>query len=186
MKVKILRFGHRIVRDKRITTHCCLVARAFGADGIIVCGDYDSKIEDNMRKISTNWGGKFTLAFAEDWRKECKKLADGGYEIVHLTMYGLPVDREIKKAKKEKKIAVFIGSQKVPPEIYAMAKYNIAVTNQPHSEVAALAVFLDRLFDGKEMEKKFQDAKIRIAPGNKEKFAKKLKKWHLKSFSSKE
>ena len=176
MKVKILRFGHRIIRDKRITTHCCLVARAFGADGIIVCGDYDSHIEDNIRKIGQNWGGSFSASFKEDWKEAWKELSEQGYELAHLTMYGLPADREIRKIKKEKKIAVFIGSQKVPPEIYAMAKYNIAVTSQPHSEVAALAIFLDRLFEGREMKKKFAGAKISIVPGNKEKIAKKAKK----------
>ena len=34
--ITILRIGHRISRDKRITTHVALVARAFGADNILV------------------------------------------------------------------------------------------------------------------------------------------------------
>ena len=28
----VLRLGHRIHRDERLTTHICLVARAFGPD----------------------------------------------------------------------------------------------------------------------------------------------------------
>ena len=32
----VLRIGHRIGRDKRITTHVALVARAFGANKIII------------------------------------------------------------------------------------------------------------------------------------------------------
>ena len=52
----------------------------------------------------------------------------------------------------------------MPPEIYALADSNIAVSSQPHSEVAALAVFLHEYFDGKELEKKFKNAKIRVVP----------------------
>ncbi|MCD6448820.1 MAG: tRNA (cytidine(56)-2'-O)-methyltransferase, partial [Thermoplasmata archaeon] len=35
MVVVVYRYGHRISRDKRITTHVALVARAFNADGIV-------------------------------------------------------------------------------------------------------------------------------------------------------
>jgi len=34
--ITVLRIGHRISRDKRITTHVALVARAFGADKILI------------------------------------------------------------------------------------------------------------------------------------------------------
>ena len=35
-EIYILRLGHRPERDKRITTHVALTARAFGAKGIFV------------------------------------------------------------------------------------------------------------------------------------------------------
>jgi len=54
--------------------------------------------------------------------------------------------------------------QKVPTEVYQLADYNIGVTSQPHSEVAALAIFLHEYAEGKELEKEFGDAKIRIIP----------------------
>jgi len=38
------------------------------------------------------------------------------------------------------------------------------VTNQPHSEVAGLAVFLDRLFEGDELEREWTDADRRVLP----------------------
>jgi tRNA (cytidine56-2'-O)-methyltransferase len=41
---------------------------------------------------------------------------------------------------------------------------NIAVGNQPHSEIAALAIFLDRFFQGKELIATFQNAKMSIIP----------------------
>jgi tRNA (cytidine56-2'-O)-methyltransferase len=38
------------------------------------------------------------------------------------------------------------------------------VTNQPHSEVASLAVFLDRLFEGRELGREFTDAERVVVP----------------------
>jgi tRNA (cytidine56-2'-O)-methyltransferase len=38
------------------------------------------------------------------------------------------------------------------------------VTNQPHSEVAALAVTLDRLFEGRELDREWADAERRVVP----------------------
>ena len=35
-RVIILRLGHRPERDKRITTHVALTARAFGAEGMLL------------------------------------------------------------------------------------------------------------------------------------------------------
>lgn len=42
--------------------------------------------------------------------------------------------------------------------------WNIAVGNQPHSEIAALALFLDYLQQGKELKAKFEHAKLEIVP----------------------
>jgi tRNA (cytidine56-2'-O)-methyltransferase len=55
---------------------------------------------------------------------------------------------------------------------------NIAVGNQPHSEIAALAIFLDRYFQGKELVNTFENAKMRIIPSSRGKRVKirKLKK----------
>ena len=38
-----------------------------------------------------------------------------------------------------------MGSEKVPGDLYGLADVNVAVGNQPHSEVAALAVLLHAL-----------------------------------------
>ena len=37
----------------------------------------------------------------------------------------------------------------VPAEVYQRADFNVSVGNQPHSEIAALAIFLDRFTEGK-------------------------------------
>ncbi|MEM4910818.1 MAG: tRNA (cytidine(56)-2'-O)-methyltransferase, partial [Desulfurococcaceae archaeon] len=44
MKIYVLRYGHRPARDRRITTHVALVARAFGAHGFILADVYDEKV----------------------------------------------------------------------------------------------------------------------------------------------
>jgi len=48
-------------------------------------------------------------------------------------------------------------------DAYLMADYNIAIANQPHSEVSALAIFLDRYYKGKELSKTYE-AKMNIIP----------------------
>jgi tRNA (cytidine56-2'-O)-methyltransferase len=80
-------------------------------------------------------------------------------------MYGLPFEKNVGKIRKmDKDVLVVVGSEKVPGEVYRLCDYNLGVTSQPHSEVAALAVFLDRFFAGKELGKNFDGWKIRVTP----------------------
>lgn len=87
-------------------------------------------------------------------------------------MYGINIDDIIDEIWKEKKVLVIIGAQKVPREVYTLADYNVAIGNQPHSEIGALSVFLDRIFKGKELKKSFRGGKLRIIPNNKGKYVK--------------
>ena len=48
-----------------------------------------------------------------------------------------------------------------------LADYNIAIGNQPHSEIAALAIFLDRIFDGNQFDRKLSNESIKIIPTEK-------------------
>ncbi len=166
MDVVVFRLAHRPFRDQRISTHCGLVARAFGADRIIYSGKKDEKFETSIKKVVEKFGGKFSIEYADSWKKTINVYKKKRFLIVHLTVYGLGVDNQIVKIKKNKKILAIIGGEKVPWEVYQMADYNISVTNQPHSEVAALSVFLDRLFSGKELNKSFK-GKIKIIPQEK-------------------
>ena len=61
-------------------------------------------------------------------------------------------------------LLVIVGGEKVPAEVYSRAHVNIAVGNQPHSEVAALAVFLDRFQHGRWAEKEMPGWKHKIIP----------------------
>ena len=107
-----------------------------------------------------NWGGPFKIRFSDSWKKEVECYKKEGYKIVHLTMYGKPIQEIIEELRKNEKIVVIIGSQKVEIDVYKESDYNVAITKQPHSEIAALAVFLDWYFAGKELEKRFKNAKI--------------------------
>ncbi|MGI6589190.1 MAG: tRNA (cytidine(56)-2'-O)-methyltransferase [Candidatus Iainarchaeum sp.] len=163
----VVRYGHRDVRDYRVTSHCALVSRAFGASKMIVCESRDEIAENTIKGVNENWGGNFKVEFIQDWREVVLKLKKSGYKIVHLTMYGMQVQEVEKKLIKLNKIAIIVGSQKVEKEVYELADYNVSVTNQPHSEIAALAVFLDRVQQGKELDKKFLKSKLKIIPQEK-------------------
>jgi tRNA (cytidine56-2'-O)-methyltransferase len=48
--------------------------------------------------------------------------------------------------------------------VFKIADWNISVTSQPMSEVAALAIFLDWYKNHEEFDRKFADARVRIVP----------------------
>ena len=89
--------------------------------------------------------------------------------VVHLTAYGENVEttdvlNRIRASGKN--VLVIVGSQKVPGEFFseAVSDFNVAVGNQPHSECASVAVFLDRLFEGEELARNFQNENMKIIP----------------------
>jgi tRNA (cytidine56-2'-O)-methyltransferase len=176
MKIHVFRLSHRPFRDQRISTHCGLVARAFGAEKMVYSGEKDRNLENSINKVVKNWGGWFEIEYADGWKKTIEKYRKKKFIIIHLTMYGLPVQKTIDKIRKQRKnILLIAGGEKVPPEIYCEADFNISVTSQPHSEVSALAVFLDRCFKGKELEKKHSKALLKVIP---QKMGKKVVKLH--------
>jgi len=166
MRVQVLRIGHRLVRDDRVTTHAALVSRAFGAEKIYMTG-IDQSVKETVDAVGKRWGGRFELEIIDDWKKVAKTWKKDGGKIVHLTMYGVNVNDSISKIRKEKELLVIIGAEKVPREAYDLADYNVAVGNQPHSEIAALAVFLDRLGEGTQLEKEFEGGRLRVVPSEK-------------------
>ena len=160
--ITVLRIGHRISRDKRITTHVALVARAFGADGILI-DSKDKKIEDTINSICTRFGGTFTINSGVDINKI---LREWNGTIVHLTMYGGELTKSIKKVDKTKDLLIIVGAEKVRPMFYEKADFNISIGNQPHSEVSSLSIFLDRYTNGSWQKKRF-NGKIEILPTDK-------------------
>ena len=164
MAIEVLRIGQRVVRDDRVTTHVALVSRAFGAKKIFM-DEVNPEIKDTLEKINHTWGGDFQIEIIDNWKpllKHKQKTA----KIVHLTMYGESINKISNQIKSEENILIVVGAEKVPREVYELADYNISIGNQPHSEISALAVLLDRIQDGKQFSKTFDDAKRTIIPTN--------------------
>jgi len=166
--ITVLRLGHRKKRDARLSTHCGLAARALGADAIIYSGERDNQLLESIKQVGKRWGGRFKASYEPNWRKTIRDFRGAK---VHLTMYGMPIERKIGEIRKKKGILVIIGGEKVPGEVYRAVDYNVAVTNQPHSEVAALAVFLHEYHSGRELGRKFS-GKLKIVP---QEFGKKIR-----------
>jgi tRNA (cytidine56-2'-O)-methyltransferase len=167
LNVEVLRLFHRRERDKRVTTHCALVSRAFGANSMYYSGDEDPKIEKSISKIVANWGGKFFVQHVEDYRDFILDWAAKGGVSVHLTMYGLnlpDVHDKLRQYMVRHPLLVVVGASKVPLQVYRLVDFNVAIGHQPHSEIAALAILLDRLFGGIELRAEYNDARLRVEP----------------------
>jgi len=162
MKIEVLRIGQRLVRDDRVTTHVALVSRAFGASKILM-QEVNPEIKRTISEINRTWGSTFEVEIIDDWKKVLKSKKSS-FKIVHLTMYGENIDSVKDKLKQEKQILIVVGAEKVPREVYDLADYNVAVGNQPHSEISALAVLLDRILQGRQFLKKHENAQKEIIP----------------------
>ncbi len=158
-EVSVLRVGHRAGRDPRLTTHVALTARAFGAARMYLHPP-DPELAARLGRVAERWGGPFAVEGVEQWRPFVR---DWDGTVVHLTMYGIPIDRAATRIRRHRRILLVVGGAKVPPQLYRLAQYNVAVGNQPHSEVAALAIALDRLL-GAPSVRTFEGATHRIVP----------------------
>lgn len=176
MEIRVVRLSERAYRDLRITTHCCLVTRAFGGKEIFLDEECDPHIGKTVESINTEFGGDFRVTYEKNVLRKINQLQKEGNVIVHLTMYGeKPTDALVQKIRREKKVTIVIGSEKVPGEVYQTADYNISITRQPHSEVAALAVMMHRLNEGKEEELVFTHARKKVIPEKKGKRVEKVR-----------
>ena len=166
MVIEIVRIGQRLVRDDRVTTHVALVSRSFGAKKIFMT-EVNPEIKDTLDKINKTWGGNFVVEFIDKWKPIVKKKKEENFRVVHLTMYGESINDVQEKIRKEENLLVVVGAEKVPREIYELADFNVGIGSQPHSEISALAIFLDRIQKGKQFDRTFPDAKRKIIPTKK-------------------
>ena len=155
--------GHRFVRDDRTLTHLCLVSRALGAEAIYL-EEAEADLIDQVRDVNESWGGRFEVTVGTPWKSVVGEARKDGRKVVHLTMYGLPLLERVGELKKFTRFLVVVGGPKVPGEMYHMADYNVSVTNQPHSEVAALAIALHEIQGGEELKRDFGKSKLRVLP----------------------
>jgi len=167
-RLSVLRLGHRRDRDKRITSHLGLTARAFGADEVILAGDRDPSALETWDSVTERFGGEFSSRFEESPMSFLRKQSKSrGATIVHLTMYGSPWEETIPSIPIDNPALVVVGGTKVPAEVYHLADHNVSVGNQPHSEVAALAVFLNSWLGPVDNDSKFSGAKMKVVPSAK-------------------
>ncbi|MGA7924254.1 MAG: tRNA (cytidine(56)-2'-O)-methyltransferase [Thermoplasmata archaeon] len=140
--VAVLRIGHRPGRDPRLTTHVALAARAFGA-GALYVHPPDPGLSERLEAVARRWGGSFRVMGVTDWRSFVRHWKGA---VVHLTMYGEALPAVIPRLRRRHRILLVVGGAKVPPSLYSIADVNVAIGHQPHSEVAAVAIMLERLF----------------------------------------
>ena len=165
MKINVLRLDHRVKRDARITTHVCLTSRAFGAEKVWLSGEEDQKLIGNVMDIVNRWGGNFQVEYKKNYMEIIKNWHKNGGKIVHLTMYGSQAHEIVEEVRNsETDILIIVGGAKVPTKVYKNSDWNVSVTTQPHSEVAALAVFQHLLMDGKEFELEFSNPVFEVIP----------------------
>lgn len=160
--IHVLRLGHRRARDARVTTHVALTARAFGADGVTVA-EKDATLEKTLEDVVRRFGGPFKVATGVAWRLFVRSWKARGGLVVHLTMYGEPVSKALAHLPDGRDVLLVVGAEKVPGDLYELADVNVAVGNQPHSEVAALALALDRLTKGAWEHRAFE-GRLEVVP----------------------
>jgi len=193
-RVTVLRLGHRPGRDDRMTTHVGLTARALGADRVVFepnasdavetarevtdrfGGPFEASLAESPMGVLRDWDGPvahltmYGLPVEETVTEVRAALSvsaddasddDGDGGEANNVAGDTPDDTDESDGDG---LLVVVGAEKVPFEVYERADYNVGVTNQPHSEVAALAVFLDRLFEGDELDRTWADADRRVVP----------------------
>ena len=105
--ITVLRLGHRRERDKRITTHIGLVARAFGADEVLI-STKDEGIESTIIDVTERFGGDFKIKSGIKWRKA---ISNWEGIKVHLTMYGEHKNDVMPKIPREQGRVHRVGSE---------------------------------------------------------------------------
>lgn len=124
---------------------------------MVIAGDEDKNLLKTVDKVNSEWGGSFQLMIIpyDQWKTFLLSWRNVKHnKIVHLTMYGenLPIfekSRDFINLKNHpsdlSNLLIVVGGKKIPGKVFHYADWNIAITNQPHSEVSSLAVFLDHL-----------------------------------------
>jgi tRNA (cytidine56-2'-O)-methyltransferase len=129
-----------------------------GRDPEIVAG-----VDDVVRRF----GGDFHVEEVDGWRAVITRFKKQGSVVVHLTMYGEHLDDVqdvLRRKAKDHGMLIVVGAEMVSFEVYRNADFNVAVANQPHSEVAALAIFLDRMQESNSLKHDFSGGSVRILP----------------------
>src|SRR3989442_8306817 len=120
MTIAVLRLGHRPARDKRVTTHVALTARAFGADAVFI-STRDTGLERGLRSVTARFGGPFEVRTGVPWRGTLRGL-DG--PVLHLPMYGGPPEDLLPPSPRSANPLLLLLAGKGPPAPFALAPVN--------------------------------------------------------------
>ncbi len=166
----VLRLGYRKGRFSICTTHLALVSRALGGTRFLLAGDEDNDLFENVASVNERFGGAMSCEHIKGsmgWLKRFVEEDAGDGEpgvAIHLTMYGQPYREVIPQIRRDRPVVLIVGGAKVPGDVFKHSQYNVAVGNQPHSEVAALALFMEAWFGDGGTERHFPDARLVIEP----------------------
>ena len=127
LDVSVLRLGHRVDRDKRMTSHLGLTARALGANRVILAGDNDKTPLETWRSVTSRFGGDFECRYEPKPMKWLKSFSKSGGKIVHLTMYGKSWKESVGEIPREGNVVIVVGGTKVPGELFGIADYNLSL-----------------------------------------------------------
>ena len=167
-RLSVLRLGHRRERDKRITSHLGLTARAFGADEVILAGEEDPSALETWNSVTERFGGDFECSYEAKPMGWLRRFSKSG-TVIHLTMYGEPWREAVESIPRDAPAVVVVGGTKVPGELFRIADHNVSIGNQPHSEVAALAVFLESWMGPIDESTRFAGGEIEVVPSERAK-----------------
>jgi len=178
-KIDVLRLGHRIERDKRLSTHVGLSSALFNVENWYYSGEHDEHLEESISSVAKRWGAPTKVVFLESPYKFIRHYSG---TTVHLTMYGAPHKEVITELREENlnRVLIIVGGPKVPGHVYGDVDYNCAVGYFPHSEVSALAIFLYELLGDEIIYAKDPNAEMKLQGGEKG-WGKKQKRRGLKS-----
>jgi tRNA (cytidine56-2'-O)-methyltransferase len=133
---------------------------------VVYLEEVESGLVRKIEEVNRKWGGDFHVKEL-DWKTAIRSAKEEGRVTVHLTMYGLPIYKKMEELRNYNDFLLMVGGPKVPSEMYQLADFNISVTLQPHSEIAALAIFMHELQKGEELKREFQHSKMKIVPREK-------------------
>ena len=129
--IHVLRLGHRRERDKRITSHLGLTARAFGADFFHLAGEEDPNVLETLKSVTDRFGGNFEARHEDRPMGWLRRFAnddagDGTPGVaIHLTMYGEPWREVIPMLRRDRPMAIVVGGAKVPGQVYGLSLIHI-------------------------------------------------------------
>ena len=168
LRLSVLRLGHRRERDKRITSHLGLTARAFGADEVILAGEEDPSALETWNSVTERFGGDFECRYEAKPMGWLRRFSKRG-TVIHLTMYGEPWREAVGSIPRDAPTVVVVGGTKVPGAHFRIADHTVSIGNQPHSEVAALAVFLESWMGPIDESIRFAGGEIEVVPSERAK-----------------